>query len=854
MDCLSEIQDGVSALSNPSNGTGGIFDISGHEGCVPSCSHIPSSSSISSICLPGSTPSVHRLTLRALIGSPNFHKDHVYNGSPPPSPRSVYHSIFGRSFDKGSIEPSGGEGPNTNHADPTRIWMDDQQTKIIPDSVSENALSGVHIRHPSGEGTPTRREGTKTHITGSGTKDNSKTIDSPLHEGTGRDGIVDRGCSIRTVSYQVTSTMHNIRVEEAQVLVPQNRPQCHNKEFTGVVDNTSKPFSGTVAGGTKVAGDNDGRQLIGLGSNLQDSDCPGTMVRIGRDTPDKYTGNQGDFQSSGSLGGSTSGPRCKNPVGQCYGGSISEPARRDKERCSSKRDKQDISMGRDKGNPDLSSSHSRSGKLGSGLSKSALRGSHRMGTEHRGLQLHHDKVGSTRPRPHGIAPQPQDRQIHSKGKGPASRGRGCDDSRMGVLSSICIPTNSDVTSHSKENKTRRGYFHCHSTALAKEVVVHTSNESISRISHKITTTTRSSESGSHTTPQSRNVQFDGVEIEKLIWTTKGFSSDVAQTMLEARKKVSSKAYHRIWKLFMEWCVDRDIFYQRAKIPTVLQFLQEGLQKGLSLGTLKVQVSALSVLLQSRLALQEDVRTFLQGVAHIVPPVKSPVPPWDLNVVLSALINSPFEPLSIVELRWLTWKVVFLMAISSARRISELSALSCESPYLIFHEEKAVLRTVPSFLPKVVSPFHLNEEIVIPSFCSSPKNDKETKLHNLDVVRALHTYVDRTAHFRKSKCLFVIPSGSRKGLPASKATIARWIKESIRQAYISLNESPPFQITAHSTRAVSASWACRNMASAEQLCKAATWSSAHTFTKFYRFDTFASAQAAFGRKVLQAVVS
>eukprot|EP00079_Xenopus_tropicalis_P032144 XP_017945915.1 PREDICTED: uncharacterized protein LOC101734340 [Xenopus tropicalis] len=415
-------------------------------------------------------------------------------------------------------------------------------------------------------------------------------------------------------------------------------------------------------------------------------------------------------------------------------------------------------------------------KLGGGLSKSTLCGSDRMGTERRGLRSHHGQLGSARPGPHGVSSQPKDRQIHSKDQGPSGRGGGCHDSEMGILTSVCIPSDSDVATYSKKNKARRGYVHCHRTILAKEILVYNPDEPLSGSTNKIATKNRSSTPGSYSTSQSRNVQFDGMEIEKLIWTRKGFSSEVAQTMIKARKKVSSKAYHRIWKLFMEWCFDRNLSYQGARVPMVLQFLQDGLKKGLSLGTLKVQVSALSILLQSRLALQEDVRTFLQGVAHIAPPVRSPVPPWDLNAVLSALINSSFEPLPIVELRWLTWKVVFLLAISSARRVSELNALSCESPYLIFHEEKAVLRTMPSFLPKVVSSFHLNEEIVIPSFCSSPKNEKEARLHNLDVVRALHTYVDRTAHFRRSESLFVIPSGSRKGLPASKATITRWIKE------------------------------------------------------------------------------
>ncbi|CAJ0934110.1 unnamed protein product [Ranitomeya imitator] len=64
-----------------------------------------------------------------------------------------------------------------------------------------------------------------------------------------------------------------------------------------------------------------------------------------------------------------------------------------------------------------------------------------------------------------------------------------------------------------------------------------------------------------------------------------------------------------------------------------------------------------------------------------------------------------------------------------------------------YADKVVLRTSPSFLPKVVSSFHLNEDIVLPSFCPAPTHHIEKALHTLDVVRALRRYISRTAPFR-----------------------------------------------------------------------------------------------------------
>ncbi|XP_063806159.1 oocyte zinc finger protein XlCOF29-like [Pseudophryne corroboree] len=57
----------------------------------------------------------------------------------------------------------------------------------------------------------------------------------------------------------------------------------------------------------------------------------------------------------------------------------------------------------------------------------------------------------------------------------------------------------------------------------------------------------------------------------------------------------------------------------------------GLDEGLRLGSLKVQVSALSILFQQRLASLQEVQTFLQGVLRIQPPFRPPTAQWDLDL-------------------------------------------------------------------------------------------------------------------------------------------------------------------------------------------------------------------------------
>ncbi|CAJ0959909.1 unnamed protein product [Ranitomeya imitator] len=91
---------------------------------------------------------------------------------------------------------------------------------------------------------------------------------------------------------------------------------------------------------------------------------------------------------------------------------------------------------------------------------------------------------------------------------------------------------------------------------------------------------------------------------------------------------------------------------------------------------------------------------------------------------------------------------------------------------------------------VVSAFHINEDIVLPSLCPSPVHPLEKSFHNLDVVRAIRVYLARTAPFRQSDPLFVVSEGRQKGLPASKSTIAQWIRSAVLEAYCVQGKQPP----------------------------------------------------------------
>jgi hypothetical protein len=82
-----------------------------------------------------------------------------------------------------------------------------------------------------------------------------------------------------------------------------------------------------------------------------------------------------------------------------------------------------------------------------------------------------------------------------------------------------------------------------------------------------------------------------------------------------------------------------------------------------------------------------------------PKQKKLVPQWDLWLVHSALKSPPFEPATEFDIKFVSYKCCFLLALASGRRRSELHALSVSHSCLRFKRDQSAvtLLTDPSFL-------------------------------------------------------------------------------------------------------------------------------------------------------------
>ncbi|XP_073427930.1 uncharacterized protein [Dendrobates tinctorius] len=592
-------------------------------------------------------------------------------------------------------------------------------------------------------------------------------------------------------------------------------------------------------------------QSLGLGSPSRHPMAPRSLGSGRKRSILKRVGTTSHRRSAGRITYTPERTSCESPIGQSYSSRIREP---------SGGHPFSVANGNSKKNPDsggtsvsliIGPAYPRRRQPEGRLSEQEPLKARRMVPKRVHFSTNCAEVGKTHNRSLRLKNQQKSSKILlPKASRHATGGRRLQN-EMDIRSPVRLPSDMPYSISPEEDQGGSSQSNYDSSLLAKKAVVLLAKSDVSDRPMGAPRGPRPPNTGSLQSPSEFQAAFDSLEFERSLLEKKGFSARLIATLISSRKPVTTKIYGRIWRKFLS--TSGPIQEGEVPVRAVLEFLQRGLDLGLAVSTLKVHVSALAALFNYDLASDRCVARFIRACtrADSVPSPKPP--PWDLNLVLSSLTESPFEPINATSDKVLTLKTALLVALTSARRVGDLHALSADPPYTQVMDDRVVLRLDPAYLPKVVSKFHRAQEIILPSFCPNPGNKKEERLHCLDVRRCILQYLEVTKPWRKQRALFVSYQGARKGLKASKQTIARWVREAIILAYSSAGRAVPEGLKAHSTRAMATSWAERVDASIDQICKAATWSSPSTFFRHYRLDLSATSDLTFGRRVLQAVI-
>ena len=153
------------------------------------------------------------------------------------------------------------------------------------------------------------------------------------------------------------------------------------------------------------------------------------------------------------------------------------------------------------------------------------------------------------------------------------------------------------------------------------------------------------------------------------------------------------------------------------------------------------------------------------------------------MVLNAVTKALFEPIKDTDLKHLTFKTAFLLALAYGKRRSEIHAWVANKVSNLGQWEKVTLFTSSDFIAKnqlaregsqSVSP------VTIPLTTIVDRQFKEDR--TLCPVRALRYYLDRTKDLRGSRSLLFISFKKGHTSDIRPATLSSWLKQTILLCY------------------------------------------------------------------------
>ena len=291
------------------------------------------------------------------------------------------------------------------------------------------------------------------------------------------------------------------------------------------------------------------------------------------------------------------------------------------------------------------------------------------------------------------------------------------------------------------------------------------------------------------------------------------SERVSSSLVSAFRESSNRQWQYAWKKFQKYLTDNQV--REVTKSTTLKFLDHTFKSSqLSPKTLQVYKGALSLPLKTAFNIDtgdEEFALLIRSFFISRPPIKKAPPRWSLDALLKFLTNSTDES----DL-FLLQKTLFLVALATGNRASEISAMTRTSVVFEDNPARVFVPVKPNFLFKNQRMNRAPPNIVIRALNS---NGSE---HPLCPMNFLKKYLTRTNFPNASQALF----HSLRGSPLKASDVSLQLCRLIEAA------CPGSVPKGHDVRKVGASLAwCRGLSPSE-IIQRAFWSSSNVFVSRY----------------------
>ena len=403
--------------------------------------------------------------------------------------------------------------------------------------------------------------------------------------------------------------------------------------------------------------------------------------------------------------------------------------------------------------------------------------------------------------PHGRfichSPEPQTSTVRISCPRPKGLGHRCSEHKLDGSHCLCLPSNGSPLQGDPKNQAMPLPDHRNNPRLARDALVLGPSAALNRDP----TATSSINNPPQTVPQlCVSQQSSTSQPPRLVSRSgqlqeQGLSVEVAERIAAPQRSSTRTIYKSKWALFEKWCRENSLDFSTPSV--------------------KFRPS------------------------QVTPKSSRNLPKWNLSVVLNELTKAPFEPMKDTDLKHLTLKTAFLLALASGKRRNEIHAWVANKVSNLRQWEKVALFPSSDFIAKnqlaregsqSVSP------VTIPALTTIvDRQFKEDR--TLCPVRALGYYLDQTKDLRGSRSLLFISFKKGHTSDIRPTTLSSWLKQTILLCYKQADQQALdlVQVKAHDIRAFMASKAFYGGVSVDQIMQACHWKAHNTFTNFYLKD-------------------
>ena len=422
-------------------------------------------------------------------------------------------------------------------------------------------------------------------------------------------------------------------------------------------------------------------------------------------------------------------------------------------------------------------------------------------------------------------------------------GSGCTEHLLEEHSRVRIPSNSSPTQRGPKVTLPVMPTHSHSPGLADKTVVLGPGGTVTR-SPKTTPTNpiTAQTTTEQPIPHSPGIPQSPRLVSSTILQNQGFTAEVADRIAAPQRLSTRAIYASKWAVFQRWCTHEQVDFRAPSIKDICNFMCFLFnEKNRRPSTIEGYRTAIADTLGNTpldISNNSEIARLIASFHRDKPKASRRIPTWNLSFVLHQLKQPPFEPLEEASLKYATWKTVFLLALASGKRRSEIHAWTMDGLLCLGDWDQIQLTPSPAFIAKnqlaregtqTISP------VVIPAL-KTTQDDRHTDIL-LCPVRALSIYLKLTAELRQDKTLLFISYKQGHSKEILCSTISSWIKNTVKFCYSKAGDKDMdlLVVRAHDVRAFAASKAFYGGVSMDQILQACHWKSHNTFTSFYLKD-------------------